>query len=234
MTDRISLVTGAGQGIGLTLCRLLIEAGDTVVACPRAEGSEALAALGGAHPGRLHQVAMDVESEASIERAAREVECRVDRIDLLFNNAGVLHRGQSSVGKLDTDQLLHAYRVNAVGPLRVTAAFLPLLRKGTGRRLIQVTSLMGSIEDNRMGGTYGYRMSKAALNMAVRNLAIELGPEGFLVLAIHPGWVKTRLGGDRAPLALEPATAEVLRIALDAGPEENGAFLGPGGKRLPY
>jgi len=227
-------VTGAGQGIGLELCRLLLDAGDTVVACPRALGSSGLAALAASYPARLHQVAMDVSDDASIERAAREVGNCVSRLDLLFNNAGALHRGEGSVGKLETDQLLHAYRVNTVGCLRVTAAFLPLLRKGTGRRLVQITSLMGSIEDDRRGGAYGYRMSKAALNMAVRNLAIELGPEGFVVLAIHPGWVKTRLGGDHAPLALGPATAEVLRVVLAAGPEDNGAFLGPGGKRLPY
>ncbi len=93
---------------------------------------------------------------------------------------------------------------------------------------------MGSIGDNTSGSSYAYRMSKTALNMAVRNLAHELGPEGFIALTIHPGWVRTSMGGSAAPLGLEPAVAELLRIALLAGPEDNGSFKGPGGKDLPF
>lgn len=232
--DRVALITGAGRGIGAELCRLLLEAGDTVVACPRSGGSEILAGLEAAHPGRLHVIPMDVADESSVLAAAREVGSVVDRIDLLFNNAGLYHKDEGTLGDLRPDKLGSAFAVNAVGPLLIVRSLLPLLRKGRDKRLAQLTSLMGSVEDNTSGGSYGYRMAKAALNMAVRNLAHELAPEGFLCFAIHPGWVQTRMGGGGAPLKLGPASAEVLRIALEATAAENGAFLGPGGKRLPY
>ena len=94
---------------------------------------------------------------------------------------------------------------------------------------------MGSIDDNRSGGSYAYRLSKAALNMAVRNLAHELGREGFVVLAIHPGWVRTRMGGgERAPLRSGAAAAEVLRLARTADASLSGAMVGPGGERIPW
>lgn len=135
---------------------------------------------------------------------------------------------------MDLSGAARAYEVNALGPLRVVGALLHLLRRGSGRRIVQITSLMGSIRDNTTGGSYGYRMSKAALNMATRNLALDLAREGFTVLAIHPGWVRTRMGGPAAPLGIAAATREVLRVALSAGPRENGSVLGPGAKLLPY
>jgi len=111
---------------------------------------------------------------------------------------------------------------------------LPLLRKGSGKRVIQMTSLMGSMGDNTSGGSYAYRMSKAALNMANRNLAHELGREGFLCLAVHPGWVQTRMGGSAAPLGLVPAVEQILENALESGPDDNGGFKGPGRADLPF
>lgn len=233
MKDGIALVTGAGGGIGAELCRQLLETGNTVVACPRRSGSETLTMLAGAAGGRLLEVTMDVADADSVAEAARRVERHVDRIDLLVNNAGVYPRDTGLAG-LQPEELIDGFKVNAVGPLLVARALLPLLRRGKGKRLVQLTSRMGSIEDNTSGGSYAYRMSKAALNMAVRNLAHELGPEGFVVLAVHPGWVQTRMGGAGAPLALEAASAEVLRIALESGQEANGGFIGPGGERLPF
>ncbi len=233
MTDGNVLVTGAGAGIGAALCRLLIEKGNTVVACPRRSGSAPLSELRSAAGDRLIEMPMDVTDEGSVAAAAREMAKRVDRIDVLFNNAGVYPRDAGLEG-LDSEALIEAFAVNSVGPLTVTRHLLPLLRRGREKRLIQITSLMGSISDNTSGGSYAYRMSKAALNMAVRNLAHELGPEGFTVLAIHPGWVQTRMGGGAAPLELGPATAEVLRLALETPRRQNGSFLGPGGRRLDY
>jgi NAD(P)-dependent dehydrogenase (short-subunit alcohol dehydrogenase family) len=178
---------------------------------------------------------MDVADESSIGRAAPAIAAQIEAVDLLIHNAGVYPRENVAFDRLEPDSLVRAFQVNALGPLRVTAALLPLLRRGREKRVAALTSRMGSIDDNRSGGSYAYRMSKAALNMAVRNLAHELGREGFVVVAIHPGWVRTRMGGgERAPLALDQAAAEVLRLARHTDPALSGAMVGPGGERIPW
>jgi NAD(P)-dependent dehydrogenase (short-subunit alcohol dehydrogenase family) len=232
--NRVALVTGAARGIGLELCRQLLAAGDTVIGCPRRGCAAELDELAGAHADSLHVVPLDVADRESIAAAAREVARRVDRIDLLFNNAGIYPKSDGGLEQFDPQNLVRSFEVNALGPLLVVRELLPLLRRGSDKRLVQLTSRMGSIADNTSGGSWAYRMSKTALNMAVRNLAHELGAEGFVCLAIHPGWVQTRMGGAGAPIGLSEATAEVLRLALAAGPLDNGAFKGPGGKDLPY
>ncbi len=230
----VTVVTGAGAGIGSEICRILLERGETVIGCPRRPGSDKLAALSREHGDRFHEVLMDVADDDSIERAAGEIGTRVDHVDRLFNNAGFYPKNEGSLGDLDRNTLGKAFQVNAVGPLKVTSALLPLLRKGSEKRLAQITSLMGSITDNSSGRSYSYRLSTTALNMAVKNLAHELGHEGFIAVAIHPGWVQTNMGGSMAPLPLGPASEEVVRLALEATPEQNGTFLGPGGKVLPF
>jgi NAD(P)-dependent dehydrogenase (short-subunit alcohol dehydrogenase family) len=226
------VITGAGRGIGAELTRQSVAAGDQVVACPRSEDAPEL------DPDtrrRARVVPMDVADERSITRAAKEIAAQLQAVDLLIHNAGVYPREDVSFDRLDPASLVRAFQVNALGPLRVTAALLPLLRSGRERRVAALTSRMGSIDDNRSGGSYAYRMSKAALNMAVRNLAHELGREGFVVVAIHPGWVRTRMGGEeRAPLPLDQAAAEVLRLARTADRALSGAMLGPGGERIPW
>lgn len=232
--NQVAVVTGAGRGIGLELCRLLVDREWTVLACPRRMGAGNLAKLGQEHPWHLHRIPMDVRDEGSVGAAVSEINRRVKHVDLLINNAGVYPKQKRGLEELEIDDVIDAVDVNAVGPLRVIRCFLPLLRRGKGKRLVQVTSLMGSLEDNRSGGSYAYRMSKCALNMAVRNLAHELGPDGFVCLAVHPGWVRTRMGGSEAPLEIGAAAEEMLRVMLEAGPEDNGAFKGPGGKNLPW
>jgi NAD(P)-dependent dehydrogenase (short-subunit alcohol dehydrogenase family) len=226
------VVTGAGRGIGAELCRQLVAAGDRVVACPRSEDAPEL------EPQTRHRalvIPMDVADEGSIGRAATAIAAQVEAVDVLIHNAGVYPREEVPFDRVEPESLVRAFRINALGPVRVTAALLPLLRRGREKRVAALTSRMGSIDDNASGGSYAYRMSKAALNMAVRNLAHELGREGFVVVAIHPGWVRTRMGGgSRAPLALDEAAAEVLRLARDADPAWSGAMVGPGGERIPW
>jgi NAD(P)-dependent dehydrogenase (short-subunit alcohol dehydrogenase family) len=232
--SKVALFTGAGRGIGLELCRALLHDGYRVLACPRRPGSAELAGLVSQSSGQASEIALDVSDDTSIASAVRTVEQEVEHIDLLFNNGGVYPKDRGGIETIELSDLSLAFDVNAIGPLRVVRAFLPLLRKGSGKRLIQLTSLMGSVGDNTSGGSYAYRMSKIALNMAVRNLAHELGREGFIALAIHPGWVKTRMGGQVAPLELEPAVRDILRTSLETTMADNGSFRGPGGRVEPY
>ena len=126
------------------------------------------------------------------------------------------------------------FEINTLGPLRMTRAFLPLLRRGNAPRVVHMTSLMGSISDNTSGGSYGYRMSKAALNMASRNLAHEFGSSGIISAVIHPGWVATDMGGAGAPLTIEESVTSMIRSIEGFGAEHSGFFFDRDGQRLEW
>jgi NAD(P)-dependent dehydrogenase (short-subunit alcohol dehydrogenase family) len=126
------------------------------------------------------------------------------------------------------------FATNALGPLRLTAALLPALRRGSVRRIIHLSSRMGSIGDNRMGGSYSYRLSKAALNMAVRNLHVDLHGEGFITVVLHPGWVQTDMGGPQAPLRPEQSVRGMLTLIDKLQPSDSGRFLDFDGQELPW
>ncbi len=232
--SRIALVTGAARGLGLEICRQLLEDGDTVVAFPRKVHGEGLPRLAEEHGARLRIVETDIADPDSIEASVGEIARSVGRLDLVFNNAGVSPRSGSVASGLDVEAIERAIRVNAIGPLVLAGAVLALLRRGRSPKLVQLTSLMGSIADNRSGGSYAYRLSKCALNMGVANLAHELRGSGIVVLAIHPGWVKTDMGGSAAPRAVDEAVRDILEVVERCGPDRSGAFLGPGGKPLPW
>jgi NAD(P)-dependent dehydrogenase (short-subunit alcohol dehydrogenase family) len=232
--SEVALVTGAGRGIGLEACRQLAERGQQVLATTRVAVSAELEQLVHASSGRIRHVTMDVSDDDSVAAAAHELGGIVEHLDLLLNNAGVYPEDGGGLERLDLDELKRAFDVNALGALRVTRAFLPLLRRGTGKRVVQVTSLMGSMADNTSGGSYAYRVSKSALNMVTRNLAHELGREGFVCLSVHPGWVQSRMGGAAAPLELSTAVEQVLENALSGDRADNGAFKGPGRADLPW
>ena len=231
---QVALVTGAGRGIGLELVRQLADRDYEVFATVRVAGSEELETLAHERGEGVHVLAMDVGDDAAVAAAVKTVAARSEHLDLLVNNAGIYPRDHGGLERLDLDELVAAYQVNTLGPLRVARAFLPLLRKGQGKRIVQITSLMGSIGDNSSGGSYAYRMSKAALNMANRNLAHELASEGFVCIAIHPGWVRTRMGGSGGTLDLREATEQVLQNALETTEEHSGSLRGPGATDLPF
>ncbi len=225
------VVTGANRGIGLEFVRQYLARGDEVVAASRAPECDALRALGREHPGRLRSLACDVRDDASVRALADALGDAP--VDVLVNNAGVVG-DRAPLATMDMARALETYDVNALGPLRVTRALLPNLRRGAAKRVASVSSGMGSIGDNRSGGSYAYRMSKAALNMASRNLAIELAPEGIVAAAFNPGWVKTDMGGAGAPTDVaESVHALIARIdALDAS--SSGGFYDWKGPAWPW
>jgi NAD(P)-dependent dehydrogenase (short-subunit alcohol dehydrogenase family) len=217
-----TLITGANRGIGLELARQLKARGDDVIAAVR-ESSADLEALG------VRVVTdVDVTDDESVARLAKAV--ADETLDLLVLNAGVLI-GQS-LDNLDFADTLKMFEVNAVGPLRVARALRPQLKDGA--KVGIVTSRMGSLADNTSGGSYGYRMSKAAVNAAGVSLAHDLKGAGVSVVLLHPGWVRTDMTGGRG-LVDTPESAEGLIARLDElGPATTGSFKHMNGETLPW
>jgi len=229
------VATGASRGIGLEYCRQWLAAGRRVFGLARnPQASDGLTELAARHAGRLTTVRCDVTDEASVRSAAEAVGQEEDGIEILVNNAGVMG-DRSGLADLGMDEIHRVIDVNALGPLRVTRAFLPLLRNGrTPRRVIHMTSLMGSIDDNSSGGAYPYRMSKCALNMASRNLAHDLESDGIASVALHPGYVETDMTGPHAPTPVDEAVSDLRATieSLDGG--ASGRFYDRFGEPLPW
>src|SRR6185369_3817801 len=188
------LVTGAARGIGLALTAQLAARGDRVIALCRTASPE----LTGIESVRVI-ADMDVTDAAAIERLAAQLDKQA--LDVLVHNAGILT--QESLQDMNIERIRDQFEINAIAPLRLTAALLPNLR--TGSKVVLITSRMGSIDDNSSGGMYGYRMSKAALNMAGKNLSHDLKPMGIAVGIFHPGMVATAMTGQRGITTEEAA-----------------------------
>ena len=234
-TQHRVLVTGASRGLGLEFTRQFLARGDHVCALARRpEVSSGLKDLTRAFPDRLLPLPCDVADEGSVERARRAVEKVSDRLDLILNNAATFGAADSALETLDLEEVRRVFEVNTLGPIRVSRTFLPLLRRGFNPRLVHVTSLMGSIADNRSGGYWSYRLSKSALNMACRNLAHELREHGIPSVVLNPGWVRTEMGGPQAPLAPEEAVGALIRTIDTLTMEHSGQFFGRQGEPLPW
>lgn len=219
----LSIVTGANRGIGLALTTLLRQRGHTVIAACRTASDELR------KTGAEVVEGVEVTEDGGVERIRAAVGNRT--VDLLINNAGILLWDQP-LGKVDMDGVRKQLEVNALGPLRVTQALRPCLRRGS--KIALITSRMGSIEDNSSGGSYGYRMSKAALNMAGKSMAQDLKGEGITVAILHPGMVKTDMIRGHGQVEPEDA-AKGLLDRLDALTLENtGSFWHQNGELLPW
>jgi NAD(P)-dependent dehydrogenase (short-subunit alcohol dehydrogenase family) len=222
------VITGANRGIGLELVRQCLARGDDVIAAARnPDDARELQSLSSP---KLTVLTCDVSGDASVTAFAAKVPGPVDAI---VNNAGVMG-AMTSLEDLDFDDALKTFSINALGPLRITAALLPQLRQSSVKKVLNVTSGMGSIGDNTSGGAYAYRMSKAALNMGARSMAIDLRREGILVAVINPGWVKTDMGGEGAPLDVSSSVAGILAQLAALSAKDSGEFLDQSGKRWPW
>jgi NAD(P)-dependent dehydrogenase (short-subunit alcohol dehydrogenase family) len=215
------LVTGANRGIGLELCRQFASRGDDIVGTCRKASPELRETGAEIHEG------VDVTDDDSVHGLSRELQGR--RIDILVNCAGILTR--ESLHDLDFDRIRRQFEVNAISPLRVTAALEGCL--GRGSKVAIITSRMGSIEDNTSGGYYGYRMSKAAANMAGRSLAHDLADRGVFLVLLHPGMVATEMTGHQG-IAPEEAAANLITRIDALGPEDSGTLWHAKGDRLPW
>ncbi|HVH36624.1 MAG TPA: SDR family oxidoreductase [Tahibacter sp.] len=230
----VAIVSGANRGLGLELVQLLLERGWRVIAACRKTQVRRLTELAGAHPGHLHVMPLDVTSERSIAAFVGEAALVTDRIDLLVNNAGVLISGER-FGEVSAKSLQESFAVNATGALLLTQACAELLQRAAGARVVNVSTVMGSIAGSDTFRTPSYAMSKAALNMATRLLAAELSPHGIVVTAFHPGWVQTDMGGANAPLAVDKAASLLIDRALALRPADAGRFIASeDGRDIPW
>ncbi len=215
------LITGANRGIGLEMTRLLVERGDSVVAVVRKSSAD-LEALG----VRIEaDVDMTDDALGGLPERLGDLE-----IDLLIANAGVL--AVESLGDLNLDAIRHQLEVNALAPLKLTAALRTRLKSGS--KVALVTSRMGSITDNDSGAFYGYRMSKAALNMACKSLSIDLRPAGVAVCVLHPGWVRTEMTRGSGNIEPIEAARGLLARMDELTLESSGGFWHAEGQPLPW
>jgi NAD(P)-dependent dehydrogenase (short-subunit alcohol dehydrogenase family) len=226
-------ITGASRGLGLEFVRQLLNRGDTIDAGVRApsEARQLQELVRGAE-GRLRLHALDISEPKSVDAFAATVG-QGEALDVLINNAGVYGK-DGALTELDYESMASTFAVNTLGPLRLTAALLPALRRGSARRIIHITSQMGSIGDNGMGGSYGYRISKAAMNMAMRNMHVDLHGEGFVTISMHPGWVQTDMGGPNAPLLPEESVRGMINVIDRLKAEDGGRFFSYQGQELPW
>ncbi|MBK6925894.1 MAG: SDR family oxidoreductase [Thermomonas sp.] len=276
---RNCLVTGANRGIGLEFVRQLLARGEHVVAACRHPGkATALNGLAGEHPGRLHVLPLDVaepKSRANLLHElplvlAEEEDGSPGKLDLVVNNAGVLHSGER-FGHMEQALLEDSLRTNAIGPFLLSQALAPSLRDIEGERVrnvvggaggavnslpdtrsvdrapgpadgtqlrrtvvANISSQLGSITNTTRFGTPSYAISKAAQNMASALLARALGERGIVVLALHPGWVMTEMGGEHATLPTADAVRGLLAVIDAARPAQSGSFLDWRGESLPW
>ncbi len=228
------LVTGSNRGLGLEWARQYAEDGWRVYAtCRRPDEAEALQALAVTHPEvSIHR--LDVTDREQVEDLAAVLAGQP--LDLLINNAGIyLERwGRDKLGQIDYDDWLQTLSVNTLGAFRVTEALLPSLERGQKRLVVNISSHMGSIADINAPNDYAYRSSKAALNAASRGLSFELASLNIGLLLLHPGWVRTRMGGKEAPLSPEESVAGMRAVVARFTPSMSGKFYRYDGQEMPW
>jgi NAD(P)-dependent dehydrogenase (short-subunit alcohol dehydrogenase family) len=226
--ERTALVTGADRGLGYALSAGLLERGWRVYAGQYMPEWPELSALGERYPDTLYVAPLDVSSTDSVRAAARAVAQTTNHLDLLISNAGIGTRtGRRAICEAqDYAAMGRVYDVNALGPLRVVEAFLPLCERGALKRLCFVSSEAGSIERSVRTTGYGYCMSKAALNMAIKIMFNDLRPEGYTFRVYHPGWLRTYMSGKKSTRGdLEPEDAAALALPLFLGDREDEDHL---------
>lgn len=226
------LITGANRGIGLALSTAFARHGWQVIACCRnPDHADSLAELKATEAGVTIQQ-LDVTNDDHIDRLRAELAGTT--IDILCNNAGFFGPPQQQFGLLDEAVWLETFRVNTIAPYKIIRALLDNIMLGQRRVVASIGSQMGSLADNSTGDYYVYRTSKAAVHMVMRNVSIDLGKRGVVAVALHPGWVRTAMGGPEAPLSTEQSAAGLFDTLVSLGPGHNGHLLDYLGNTLPW
>jgi NAD(P)-dependent dehydrogenase (short-subunit alcohol dehydrogenase family) len=233
------LITGANRGLGLELARQYAAEGWRVLACTRHPEAAPLAALAREQPA-VSRHDLEVTDASSLGGLARSLEGMP--IDVLLNVAGVMHRRvepadgstRSAFGALDYDDWARVLEVNVLGAARVAEALVEHVAASEQRKIVTLSSVLGSVAANDSGGLYAYRSSKAAVNAVMKSLAIDLAPRGIIAVPMHPGWVRTDMGGPKAPLGPEESAAGMRRVITGLTLADSGRFLQWDGQELPW
>ncbi len=229
------LITGSNRGLGLEFVRQYLNQGDTVYAsCREPENASELQELAAQYEKNLYIEKLDVCHDQSIHALADRLSDV--RIDLLLNNAGSAGENGVTISNIERNNFLNVMNINCLSVLKVCEAFLPHLERSSDRLITVVSSRMGSITDNTSGRSYAYRASKAALNAAMRSFAIDVQPRDIKVLLLHPGWVRTRMGGENGTTSVKESVSGMLNQITKQGPTSHGEAVirFDTGEQVPY
>lgn len=228
-----TLITGANRGLGLEFARQYAADGWHVYAtCRDPNSASELRRLADASDHKMQILALDVTDLDNVKAAAAELEGQA--IDLLLNNAGVGGPRGQTIGNIDYDAWEKVLNVNTMGALRVSEAFVDHVARSEQKLIVTLTSGMGSIADNTSGGFFAYRSSKAAVNMVMRSLAIDLAPRGITCVVINPGWVQTDMGGPHGNQTPAESVTKLRSLIENLGPGHSGKFVNHDGREYPW
>ena len=224
------LITGANRGLGFEFTKQYAADGWQVLACCREpQSAGVLREIAAAHEN-IHIYALDVNDFATITALSAQLKDHI--IDVLINNAGVYP--ESRFGHTNEADWLEAFKINTIAPMKMAEAFAPQLAKSQLKKLVTLSSKMGSIDDNGGGGSYIYRTSKCAVNMVMKSLSIDLKSSGIAVLTLHPGWVQTDMGGPNGLIAAATSVAGLRKVIDDLSLATTGKFIAYDGKQVPW
>ena len=226
------LVTGANRGLGIEFVEQYLNEGNEVIATYRNENSSMDLIEMGNERSNLKLLQLDVSSNKSLNSFAENL--GDSPIDIFINNAGVYGPRNSSFGNVDEENWIPAIKINAIAPILLTQLIIKNIRSGAYKKLIYITSKMGSIDDNKGGGAYVYRSSKTALNAVVKSLSVDLENEDIVVALIHPGWVKTDMGGPNALIDKETSVRGMTEVISNLDISSTGNFYNYDGSIIPW
>ncbi len=227
------MITGASRGIGLEFVRQYHADGWRVFACCRTPGqADELAGIASQSDGRVTIHQLDVDDAASV--SALRAELGGQPLDVLINNAGVIGQRNAARGDIDYGAWQDCLVTNVFGPTRVAEAFADNVVASDQKKLITISSRMGSIGETRAANSIVYRSSKAAVNMVMKILANDLGSQGAIVTSFHPGWVRTDMGGAAADISPQESAGGIRRVIAELTSADNGAFRNYDGAVIPW
>lgn len=231
--EKTVFITGANRGIGLGMVLLMAGKDYRVFAGYREEARSERLFEKARQNGRILPVKVDVTREIDLRGLAETIASQTGHLDILINSAGINLGKAGQLDSLNLNDFTGSFLVNVGGPFLTTRYLLPLLKEGREKKVVNITSTMGSIQLST-GDMVPYRVSKAALNMLTKNMAIAYRPSGITVVGLHPGWVRTDMGGPEAPLSVEESVSKLLGIIESLSPSRSGEVISFEGEVIPY